>query len=443
MSDPTAAPGRGVPPAGARIRLGECYRFFLPLVLMTELNMISKSVIHAFLARTAQPDVALAAFNTSFAFYYTIASATELTAVLCISYLDSRRSLWVLTRFMTLVLSVPLALSLAVAFTGAGSWLYGSVFGASAAVVHEAREATWILCLSAPVLILRGVAFALLMIHRRTLFITGATLVRVASLAVSLALWPRVLDGAAIGAAALVSCMALEAAFAWIFAARHVRALPSEHGSAPRPRGLWTFSWPLMLNQGSEVGIVFTANLFIGRLAQPDLALAAFGVAHGLVSLLFSPMRNLVQTTQTLVETRADARILLTFSLQLATAFALLALALFNTPLRDPVLSVVMGLTPALAAYTAPAVAFAFVMAFLWALSALCRGLLANQRRTRLLAATAGLRLLAVCLTGAVVLVHPDVNGAVIGLAAWLLAYAFETVVLGARLRRGGVERGR
>ena len=60
-----------------RITLRACYGFFLPLVLMTELNMISKSVIHAFLARTEFPDVALAAFNTSFAFYFTIASATE------------------------------------------------------------------------------------------------------------------------------------------------------------------------------------------------------------------------------------------------------------------------------------------------------------------------------------------------------------------------------
>ena len=32
------------------IDLGDALRFFLPLIFMTELNMISKSVIHAFLA---------------------------------------------------------------------------------------------------------------------------------------------------------------------------------------------------------------------------------------------------------------------------------------------------------------------------------------------------------------------------------------------------------
>jgi hypothetical protein len=420
--------------------LSECYRFFLPLVLMTELNMISKSVIHAFLARTAQPDVALAAFNTSFAFYYTIASATEITTVLCISYMNSRHGLWHIARFMALLLSLPLLVSILVALTPAGDWLYGEMFGASSAAVAEARQATGIFCLSAPVLIVRGVAFALLMVNRRTLFITGATLVRLASLALSLAVWPQLLDGAAIGAAALVTCMLLETVFAAIFALRHARALPARSQAPPGGRVLWGFSWPLMLSQGSEIGIVMLVNLFLGRLAQADLALAAFGVVHGLVSLLFSPMRNLVQTTQTLVESARDARVLLGFSLQLAAGFAALAVVLFNTPLQGWVLSGVMGLTPELAGYCRPAVSVAFLMAVLWALSALGRGLLARLRRTRTLAYTAGLRLAIVGLTGTAVVLWPDSNGALVGLAAWLFAYAAETLVLGWKLRLSRAE---
>jgi hypothetical protein len=53
----------------ANISLRDTYRFFLPLVFMTELNMISKSVRHAFLRRTHAPSVSVAAFNTSSTFY--------------------------------------------------------------------------------------------------------------------------------------------------------------------------------------------------------------------------------------------------------------------------------------------------------------------------------------------------------------------------------------
>jgi len=421
---------------GPVIRIGECYRFFLPLVLMTELNMISKSVIHAFLARTAEPDIALAAFNTSFAFYYTIASASEVTALLCISYLNSKQNMLVMARFMAIIMSVPVALALLVASTPLGDWLYGELFGASAAAVTQAKTATWVFCISAPILIVRGTAFALLMLNRRTLYITAATLVRLASLGLSLLVWPLFLDGAAIGAAALVTCMGLEGLFAAIFAWRHARALPATSAQPPGSRTLWGFSWPLMLNQSSEIGIVFVINLFLGRLLNADLALAAFGVVHGLVGLIFSPMRNLVQATQTLVESRADVRVMLKFTLQLAAAFAVLSIVLFNTPLRHRVLSDVMGLNEELAAYAGPAVSFAFAMAIVWAMSALCRGLFANQRRTRSLAVTAIVRLLAAVLVGSVLLIEPDMNGAVIGLLAWMLAYLFEVLVLGRHLLR-------
>ena len=42
------------------LKLRDCYWFFGPLVLMVELNMMSKSVIHGFLARTDNPSTALA-----------------------------------------------------------------------------------------------------------------------------------------------------------------------------------------------------------------------------------------------------------------------------------------------------------------------------------------------------------------------------------------------
>ena len=83
-ADAAESPERG------GLRLRDCYRFFAPLVLMVELNMISKSAIHAFLARTEAPDVALAAFNAAFTFYFAITSATETIVALSLSYLKAR-----------------------------------------------------------------------------------------------------------------------------------------------------------------------------------------------------------------------------------------------------------------------------------------------------------------------------------------------------------------
>lgn len=420
------------------LKLSDAYRFFAPLVLMVELNMISKSAIHAFLARTETPGVTLAGFNAGFTFYYAITSATELTAVLCLSYLKSRRDVLRLLGFTTLVLLAPITLVVLMVTTSLGTAMFGGAFGLSPEAQAQARETCAWLLLSMPVLLLRGVAFAVLMLNRRTLVITWSTLIRLMSLGVSLVVLPRYLSGAAIGAAALVFCMFVETVFACVMAWPNVMALPAVRKTRDSLYGYWRFSWPLMINQSAEMGVVFTVNLFLGRLAEAELAIAAFGVAHGLVSLLMGPMRNLLQTAQTLVARREDVRTMLMFTLQLVVGFAALAALLFLTPMREVVLLDIMGLPPELAAYCEPAVKIAFLMAAFWSATALFRGLLAKARTTTSLAVSGSLRLAAAAAAASTSLLWPDMNGALLGVAAWIGSYVVESAFSAWRLRRLG-----
>ncbi|MCA8926898.1 MAG: hypothetical protein KDC18_02425 [Alphaproteobacteria bacterium] len=420
------------------LRLRDNYAFFFPLVLMVELNMISKSAIHAFLARTETPSTTLAAFNAAFTFYFAITSATEVVMLLCLSYLKSRADVWRLVGFTALLLSPSLALVLVLVFSDLGNRVFGHWFGLTEQGQWEARLAMGMLALSPPVLLARGTAFALLMLNRRTLIITFSTLIRLGSLAVWLAVLPLVLDGAAVGALALVMCMASETVFAWAFAWRLLMRMPAVRQTRDTLRGYWRFSWPLIINSSAEMGVIFAINLYLGRLNEAELAIAAFGVVHGLVSLLMGPMRNLAQTAQTLVARREDVRVMLVFTGHLVALFTLLALVLFRTPVRDTILGSVMGLTPELAAYCEPALGIAFLMAAFWSTAALFRGLLAKARTTGFLAAGGLLRIATAVIAGAISLAHPDWNGALLGVAAWTLSYAMETLVSGWRLRRLG-----
>ena len=421
-----------------RLRIRDCYAFFGPLILMVELNMISKSVIHAFLARTDTPSISLAAFNSAFTLYFALTSATEIIVMLCLSYLKSRQDLLRLLGFMAVILIIPLGTALAITFTDTGNHIFGNWFGLSEKGQAQARACVGLLTLSIPVLLMRGIAFALLMMNRRTIIITCSTFVRLASLGISLAVLPLWLEGAAIGAGALVICMASETVFAWFFAAKYFLKLPSEQKDQTSFIGYWGFSWPLIINTSAEMGVIFAINLFLGRLSNAELAIAAFGVTHGLVSLLMGPMRNLTQTAQTLVNQREDVRTILIFTCQLIALFALLAIALFHTPLRDEILRGVMGLTPELATYCEPAMAVAFVMAAFWSSTALFRGLLAKARTTKSLAASGILRIMVASAAASLSIVYPDLNGALLGVSAWILSYALETAISGWRLQRLG-----
>ena len=297
MSHPQAVQDAERPP----LRLRDCYWFFGPLVLMVELNMMSKSVIHAFLARTDSPSVALAAFNAAFTFYFAITAASEVTTLLCLSFLKSRADSLRLSTFAAIVLSLPITIAVAVVFTPLGNMVFGSWFGLGPQAQMEARGSVGLFILSVPFLIVRANAFALLMMARRTIIITMGTLVRLLSLTVSLAFLPIWLDGAAIGAAALVICMTSEAIFSWAFAWRHLMELPAARQSKETFARYWSFAWPLIINGSAELGSIFVINLFLGRLRTAELAIASFGVVHGLVSLLMAPVRNLAQSAQTLV----------------------------------------------------------------------------------------------------------------------------------------------
>ena len=57
---------------------------------------------------------------------------------------------------------------------------------------------------------------------------------------------------------------------------------------------------------------------------------------------------------------------------------------------------------------------------------------------TGFLAAGGLLRIATAVIAGAISLAHPDWNGALLGVAAWTLSYAMETLVSGWRLRRLG-----
>ena len=422
------------------VTLSSAYRFFLPLILMTELNMISKSVINAALARTQDQNITLAAFHVAFTLYFALSSSTEVCSLLTLAYLKTKAALKHLLRFMILIVAVPWLFAQILAFTSLGDLAFGGLFGASDAVVAQAKFSIFLLSFSAPILLIRSICFGLILMHQRNIFISFATLVRLASLAGSLLVLPKFLDGAPIGAAALVLCMAFETVIAFIFARPLFQNLPSGNltndEAPPKVRRQWRFAWPLMLNMSSELGVVTVISICLGFLGNPDLALAAFNVVYSLVSLIVSPMRNLLQTAQTLVKSNSDRRTMFVFVLHLVGFFGLIGILLFHTPLERFVLVDAMGLKDVLRDYCLPALQMSFLMAAAWAYSALFRGLLAGAQNTTILAISGLSRIAVAALISGAIFFISDVNGAVVGIIGWMAGYGIEAIFLVFQLRK-------
>jgi progressive ankylosis protein len=431
------------PPAPARpLSLRDAAAFFLPLVLVAQFMMISHTVILGWLARGRVPTESLAAFAIAFALNGLLSSVFRPFHQIALSFISDRRSIrrvWSFGMFMVLG---DMAFIWAVALTPLGDWIYGGLLGAGPVVVREARQASLIFALIFPMQCTRNVAAGLLMVARRTLLITYGTVLRFASLVVLLIVLSRVLHGAPLGAAALVGCIWVEALFVVSFARPAHRSRPLATEAPPGYGEMWRFSWPLIANAMLENGLVVLINVFVGRLPDADLGLAAFGVARGLLMLMMSPLRNLAQTAQALTRNRDDLRKILRFSRFVMGCFMAIIAVLVYTPLRDVILADVMGLAPRLQAAVEPAVLLFLVTPPLWGLAAVYRGLLAGARQTGVLAVTGGARLVAVLAISSLALLWPHTNGAVLGVLALAGAFGFEAVLLGRSLRgylRSGV----
>jgi O-antigen/teichoic acid export membrane protein len=435
MQGPPATPAPASPPH-RQATLLDAYGFFLPLIFMAEMMMISHSIIHAFLARLPDPKLVLAAYNVAFSFHSVAGSPVWTAVVTSLAFITDRRSIVRLFHFNMWVALAVSAVTLLLSLTPLGDLLFGGLMGASAPVVRDAKAALVVFVLIAPVTVFRSISYALLMKNRYTILITIGTFLRLLSLAGYLVVLPWVLSGASVGAGALFLCIATESLLAVLLAHRFYLALPPEAGPLAGYRELWRFAWPLMLVQASENGVAFTINFFLGRLAKADLALAAFGVADGLGKLMLGPLRNLAQAAQTLVRNREELRTVTVFSAQVVAVFAA-AVAFFYLPAaRHWLLASVMGLTPEIADAIAPALLLFVPLAGAIGFSALARGVLMSARITGQIAQAAGWRLLVVVAVGSVSLWQRELNGAVLGLVALIGGFGVELVVLGWRVLR-------
>ena len=350
------------------------------------------------------------------------------------SYITDKRSFWRVARFYFAIALVPLFVIETVALTPLGDWLFGTMMGASPEVTRLAKAALAFMGLWIFPNQVRNMATALCMMRRRTLPITYATIIRIASHVLMLMVLPFWMEGAVAGAVSLVGCMSVEAILMYWFSRAYYAELPAKGGEQASYRQMWTFSWPLIVTQGTENGVPFVINFFLGRLANPDLALAAFGVVNAINALVASPLRNMAQTAQALVHNRQDMRVMLRFAHQVTLVYVVFVGVMFYTPVREVILGGVMGLPPTLSSYATPGVQMVLLVVIAWGYASLFRGMLAAMRRMGAIAGSAVMRLLAVTAVGSVTLIAPNLNGAAVGVAAVGAAFLTEALILGLRL---------
>jgi len=405
--------------------------FFLPLIFMSELIQLSHVITNAFLARLLAPKEIIAAFSIAFGLNIMASGVTMATIQTGICFITDQTSFRRLLRFCLLLVLIPFFGVEFIALSPAGEIVFGDWMGASPGVVNQARWAAAIMGFWTFPILIRNLCYAIAMNQRRTILITYATAVRLVGLIGFLFVFSIWFDGAVVGAMATVAGMTVEATFMVVATRSYYLKLKKNADQPAGAKEFWSFSWPLMLMQITENGVMTVLNLFLGQLRNPDLAIASFGIVYGLVRIILAGPRNLVQTSQSLVHGRGDLRAMFQFTIGLILFYCGLIFLLFYTPLNEWILGTVMGLTAELSGYCKNAVKLIFLIAIFWATTATLRGTLTSMRKTFVIAVSAGVRMVVIAAIGFFAFLYPDLNGAVLGVFSFAGAFAAETIVLG------------
>ncbi len=414
--------------------VADAYRFFLPLMLMAELMMISHAIIAGFLARMHDPEPILAAYSVSFAFHATLGSPVWACQIVFLSFVRDKQTMWKLAKFGLQAFASVAWIWLLLSVTPLGDWTFRELFGVSDEVATQAKLCLLLSIVIPPTSILRSLAYSLLMTERRTIWVTAGTIIRLVGLAALLSVITLWAEGAVVGVIALAGCITIETVVALLIALPAYRRLPDATQALPSYRELWLFGWPIMIMQIAESSVLLVANFFLGRLPRAELALASFAVMESVMRVLLSPLRNLIHTTQTLVKSRADARVILIFGTQIALAFGGVTLLFYVPWIRDWVLYDVMGMPAHMAEYVVSALGISFLLAVGMAAASLSRGLLIASKNTGAIAVSSAVRIAAVVLAGVIGIAVGASNGAMLGMIALILAFTSEATVLGIRL---------
>lgn len=424
--------------------------FYLPLVLTSQMMTLSIPAINLALSRATDPQLHLAAYGVCFGLSVFLNAPMLVSRDAGAGLCEDRRR-WRRLLVLTLWFGGAITcLDLLLAFTALGDWAFGVVLEATPRVTEEARRVAFALS-PLPVLVgLRGLYSALAMRAQKTRLLTLATLGRLVVLSLVLFLVLRSGNPTAGRVAwALTLGIAFETAWiAWV-TRKLLAGLPrrSEAGEEFTVRRMISFALPLVVSALAWTAMRPLINAILGRTADSEAAQASFGVLHPLILLTGSALWSLQATHQILATDAARARKALGFGLAMTLIFSSVVFAIgWIESWREWLLTGVFTLPPNLLAYVQPAMHWLFVAPVLLGLRACFKGMILASKQTGVISLTAALDLIAVSTLGfGTLLLFPNANGAVLGVALVATAELVESSVLGHAIRRrfwlGGRER--
>ena len=409
------------------ITAGGFARFYTPLAATSLLLTATNPILAAALARSPDPVTALAGYSVAFAVCGVLYAPLLVVQQVAAARLLAAGSFSPVKRFAYLSGAVFSLIGALIAYTGAGDVVFARMVGVGPEVLSEAVRAMQFLW---PVPFLTAVRAAhqgRLVAGHRTLPIAVATGGRTGILAVVAFSLLATGGGAWLGAAAFTAGLVLE--MFWVMWSPTPDVQLEQTDCETDKENVARFSAPLMLNVLLWWATPLIINAVLARTADPNPALAAFGVVEAVAWFIAAPVGQLQHASIALVECSETHRRVRAWGATVAFSMTALLLLLSLPAIREPILRSVFALEPGLVALAGAALPIAAAYPLLYGLRQYYQGLFVRSGRTVVVGFGAVLRVTSIVIAAFFVR-EAGLTGAVLGVGLAVLGLTIEGLFL-------------
>lgn len=424
--------------------------FFLPLALTSLIMSLSHTVVNAGVARTPEPEIALAAYALARSIVRIIENPMFMVRQTVVSLTRDYHSFLRIKRFMYIMAWAISAVLALLAFTPLGYYGFRNIIGASPEVARQSHLALMVLFVMPLTTVWRNIYHGVAIVCRQTILVPKTSILRliIMSAIIFTLAYTTELPGALSASIAFIGAFGIEACvMRW--RARPLledtRYIPLDNqGKILTSRHIFLFFFPLIITTAMTTAFGPMINIGLARSLRPEIALAAYSVGHALSRIFIAPLNMLHQATLAFVKLDAPGTFRVTG--KFVMFLALLASGLLGTigfsPVGTWLLETVVGVSDEV---THSARLVLQVMAlmplalgwreYLW-------GILMQQQKTGLIGRGKGLNLVVLILVLVTLLLDGRMNPAAAGALSMVIGETANCIYMQLNLGRAiGIEK--
>ncbi len=404
---------------------------FLPIALSSLLITAGEQVIVVSgLSRLSEARTSLAAYGIALALSIVVEAPVMMMMTTSVTLVRDARSYVLVRRFAFLMGVAFTVFNVLVYWTPLYDLVVVPLLRLPADVAAAAHLPLRIMVLWPLVVSVRKFYQGVLVRVRATRMIGYGTVLRLGMAAIVMyggAVWLHP-PGALLGGIALISGMILETLFITIIAMPVARSTVVSAAHLPVPvtyGGVWRFYAPLVVTSGIRVLLQPLITAGLARSAAPEISLAAWPVAFGLLTLVSSPTMAMQEVAITFRQSSEELRAVRRCGTAVGVALFWCVLTLAVTPLAGVYFRGLLGVPPDVATLALVTLAPLLALPMLYTIQALLRATLADRGQTGAVrsASVTNMMIVAACLLVGVLLAR--IPGAIVagtGMTVGLLA---------------------